>query len=212
VDIESDLSDLLEIEKKIALKKKEEDQRKKNEEEKTRKILEEENKRRQKIEEENRSTALCSQPENKRLILFAGHTPNFRETDFDMENESTSAQVKSSEFQNTVPGLFEKQELDRYDLEVKDDDNDDNDDELSEPLGLINAIPQDDSFLAQLTEKLAQEALKSSVVDSSSKCKPTQIDVVESSSLSSSHEDEEAEGSIMKMKSSLNFGRPFGSM
>ena len=49
--------ELLEIEKKIALKKKEEDQRKKNEEEKTRKILEEENKRRQKVEEENRKRA-----------------------------------------------------------------------------------------------------------------------------------------------------------
>lgn len=163
-------------------------------------------------EEENRSSAICLQPENKRLTLFAGHTPNCRDTSFDMNTDPTPAQIKSNEFQNTVPSFFEKQEFDIYGLEVKDDYNDYNDVELSEPLGLINAKAQDDNFLTQLTEKLAQEALKSSVVDLSTRCKPTQIDMVESSPLSSIYEDEEAQDAIMKMKPSLNFGRPFGSM
>ncbi|RKF60432.1 hypothetical protein OnM2_051041 [Erysiphe neolycopersici] len=163
-------------------------------------------------DEKDRSSALCSQPENKRLILFAGHTPNHPKTNFGMENDPTPDQVQSSEIQNTVPSLFEKYEFNGYSPDVRDDDNHDNDDELSEPLGLINASAQDDSFLAQLTEKLAQEALKSSVSDSSSGCKSTQIDLLESSPLSSSHDDEEIEGSILRMKPSLNFGRPFGSM
>ncbi|POS85223.1 hypothetical protein EPUL_006557 [Erysiphe pulchra] len=160
-------------------------------------------------DEEHNSPTLCSQLENNRLILFAGHTPNRRETNFDMETDSLSAQVQSSEIQNMAPSLFERNQFDGYGPEVRDDDNDD---ELSEPLGLVNARAQDASFLARLTEKLAQEALKSSVVDSSSELKSTQIDIVESSSLSSGHEEEDAEGSILRMKPSLNFGRPFGSM
>ncbi|KHJ32877.1 hypothetical protein EV44_g5592 [Erysiphe necator] len=157
--------------------------------------------------EENSGPAVFSPPDNNRLKLFAGHTPIRCGTNFDFPSElTTETRFQNCDIQNKVSSVFETQESDGHSPDNKDDGNE----ELSEPLGLVNASGQDDSFLARLTEKLAQEALKSENLESPSEFKPTQIDQEDSSSLSSSHEVEEAEGPILRMKPSLNFGRPFG--
>ncbi|RKF77993.1 hypothetical protein GcM1_215064 [Golovinomyces cichoracearum] len=161
---------------------------------------------------ETHGPALFTQPENKRLTLFAGHTPNHSVSKFNFpESESVTPAQELSSYAavktHTESGIHDikYQELDGH----FSDESDEFDEKLSEPLGLVNISGPDEAFLTQLTEKLTEEARKSENLNSPSSSEQAQFDLSESPLLSSQAEKEE--GPLLKMKPSMNFGRPFGS-
>ncbi|TQS35084.1 hypothetical protein Golomagni_04506 [Golovinomyces magnicellulatus] len=165
------------------------------------------------ISSEIHGPALFTQPENRRLTLFAGHTPNHSVSKFNLPESGsvTPAQESSSDSKDkilTESGIHDikHQELDGH----FSDESDEFDEKLSEPLGLINIRGPDEVFLTQLTEKLSEEARKSENLNSPSSSEPSQFDPSDSPQLSSQAEKEE--GPLLKMKPSMNFGRPFGSV
>lgn len=125
-------------------------------------------------------------PEDKRLTMHAGHTPNHSISKFNLMGDQTPTQEHHEEATHQLDGHAERM--------------DDGDKELSSPLGLTNDSTADDPFLAALVEKL-EEAKKSEGVSPSS----------EAGSATSERADKE-EGPRLRLKPSFNFGRPLGSM
>ena len=94
----------------------------------------------------------------------------------------------------------------------------DEDSALSGPLGLTNEASKDDAFLAQLVEKL-QEAQKSEGASPSSESSGSvdrreRVSSPRERDRLSGDEDEKDvdEGPVLRLKPSINFGRPMGSM
>ncbi|SZF01792.1 unnamed protein product [Blumeria hordei] len=154
---------------------------------------------------------VAAQPENKRLTLFAGHTPNHSVTKFDLaESEAVSPANtrKDSTDKHKHITQANSKEIESG-SKSSSEDSDDGDREFSGPLGLINEKVQDDLFLSQLTKKLAKEAKKK---DDHSYDSVLSSNLVSQADISSSTPDQKDEGPKLRMKPSMNFGRPFGSM
>jgi hypothetical protein len=151
--------------------------------------------------------ALMVEPENKRLVMHAGHTPNHSITNLTaLLNGSGSATPTQVNTESQVHAHVHRPQCAHFDGQ---DEALDEDVELSGPLGLTNDLSLDSSFLAQLTEKL-NEAKKSEGVSPSSES---------TSSLRSNDSkrgrvpaQEDVEGPLLRLKPSINFGRPMGSM
>jgi hypothetical protein len=138
--------------------------------------------------------ALMVEPENRRLTMHAGHTPNHSITKLgDFLGESGSATPTQV---NTESKHIHRPSRAHFDGQNEEDE----DRELTSPLGLTNEALQDDPFLAALVEKL-EEARKSGGVSPSSQ------------SVASLHSNEEEKDlPSLRLKPSINFGRPMGSM
>lgn len=148
---------------------------------------------------------LMVEPENKRLTMHAGHTPNHSITKLgDFLGESGSATPTQVNTQNQhVHRPF----CAHYDGK----DEAEEDKELTGPLGLTNDALQDDPFLAQLVEKL-EEARKSEGVSPSSESASSFRSDEEDKTAKRLVDEEEKDLPPLRLKSSINFGRPMGSM
>jgi hypothetical protein len=146
---------------------------------------------------------LMLQPETRRLTMHAGHTPNHSISRFaDLLDESGNATPTQGNIgYNPV----------HHPSAVDDDDihGDDGDVELSGPLGLTNETSKDDAFIAQLVEKLGEVKKKeefspnSESTDRLSNC---------GESIEEGQVDADDDMPPLKLKPSLNFGRPIGRM
>jgi hypothetical protein len=163
---------------------------------------------------------IINAPENRRLTMHAGHTPNHSVHKFDMD--SGNATPTQNEHRRHEPSLV----VDEPRPEM--DENNDEDPKLKGPLGLLN-IPEDEIFLTALTNKLEevkQNGLLSpsqlsvenknpnTVTDSSSGNPRSATDEPAQGSDKADDEDSEAVvvPPVLKVKASMNFGRPFGSL
>jgi hypothetical protein len=165
-------------------------------------------------------------PVDRRLTMHAGHTPNHSISKFDFgesgsatpTQETSDSQTDSNTSHNYDHGHIHRPSVAHFDGNDEDvgyDDVEDADRELIGQLGLTNEKHKDDVFLAQLTEKLAEEAKKSESVSPSSMASDSSVGRANRRRL-----DEEGEGKEnqaddvppLRLKPSSNFGRPFGSM
>lgn len=172
-----------------------------------------------KEDQQKKTLEVVLQPENRRLTMHAGHTPNHSIFKFPFLGDGsesgnatpTQKQHKLIEYPESHmhrPSIAQIE----YQVEQNEEEEacDHGDKELSGPLGLTNESTKDDVFLAQLVEKL-EEARKSECVSPS----PESISSKESEDRGSNpqdDEDEKDEGPPLKLKPSFNFGRPLGSM
>ena len=156
-------------------------------------------------------------PENRRLTLHAGHTPNHSISKFDFLGGSDSGNATPTQLHH--PDQTHILSV----ADVPDDERslpkeDDGDKELSSPLGLTNETSQDDAFLAQLVEKL-EEAKKSEGASPSSESSSSVSGEEKMSGprerrdkYGDDDEKDADEGPVLRLKSSINFGRPMGRM
>lgn len=161
---------------------------------------------------------VACQPENRRLTMHAGHTPNHSISKLGwLDGGSASGDATPRQehrpghihHPSVAPGL-------EYFTVDDDAERDQGDKELSGPLGLTNESSKDDAFLQALVEKL-EEARKSqpvspsnesgSSVQSEGKAPSQRNSIVEDGD-----EDEKEEGPPLRLKPSFNFGRPMGRM
>jgi hypothetical protein len=183
-------------------------------------------------EKEKKTLEVVYQPENRRLTMHAGHTPNHSITKFAFladgseSGNATPTQEHHGQGQDQDPRQRRtslapgheniaqppKEEGHEYDQEHN---HDQGDKELLGPLGLTNEAAKDDIFLAQLVEKL-EEARKSADVSPSTESSSSQ-----NRSLSPRKklpvedrdgEDDKDDGPPLRLRPSFNFGRPMGSM
>jgi hypothetical protein len=146
---------------------------------------------------------LIHQPETRRLTMHAGHTPNHSISRFaDLLEESGGA----TPTQETVVHNPAHQ---ASDAGGHDNEEESGDVELSGPLGLTNEPAKDDAFIAQLVEKLGE-------VKKSEEFSPVSESLSRVSSaeeiLEDSKADVEDDGPALRLKPSLNFGRPIGQI
>ena len=146
---------------------------------------------------------LIQQPETRRLTMHAGHTPNHSISKFaDLLEESGGATPTQ---ENIGPNpVHHPSTVDGIDTQ-----EDSGDVELSGPLGLTNESAKDDAFIAQLVEKLGE-------VKKSEEFSPSSESIDSSSSAEEIIEEAKADvdddGPALRLKPSLNFGRPIGQM
>lgn len=146
------------------------------------------------------------QPETRRLTLHAGHTPNHsisKLTDLLEESGGATPTQASTGYHplhhpSTVDGDSTEEES--------------GDVELSGPLGLINEAVKDDAFITQLVEKL-DEVKKSEEFSLSSET----MEIAENSentkeTVEKGNVDVDDDMPPLRLKPSLNFGRPIGRM
>jgi len=188
-----------------------------------------------KEEKQMKILEVFSQPENRRLTLHAGHTPNHSMTKFafladgsesgnatpTQEHHGQEHDQKHEHRRSSLAPGYEviaqppKQESHEKEQEYE-QDQDQGDKELSGPLGLTNEAIRDDAFLAQLVEKL-EEARKSADTSPSTNSSSSQnrslsprprlpVETVDD------EEDDKDEGPPLRLKPSFNFGRPMGRM
>jgi hypothetical protein len=171
---------------------------------------------------------IIAAPENRRLTMNAGHTPNHsvHQIEHDGSGNITPSQPQPTE----VPERAEQSEQDDNEL--------DQDPELKGPLGLQNDAPADALFLSELTDKLQQvkesgllspsQVSVSTVSDENSKEAAADADCFidnvlrnvlgrkpESQIPEEVDEDEEESATpvpVLRVKPSMNFGRPFGTL
>jgi hypothetical protein len=187
-------------------------------------------------EKERKTLEIVCQPENRRLTMHAGHTPNHSITKFGFLGAGESGNATPTqehhgpdhEFGHDqretsfMPGYEHtaqpvKQENQNHNQDHGEEDQGDK--ELTGPLGFINDATKDDAFLAQLVEKL-EEARKSADVSSSTGSSSSHQSKNRSLSprtrpLAGDRDDEEEDkddGPPLRLKPSFNFGRPMGSM
>jgi hypothetical protein len=168
--------------------------------------------------EENQKKTLevvLYQPENKRLTLHAGHTPNHSISKFPFlgdGSESGNATPTQEQHNQTEhsEGQLHRSSVVKVEESEEEDSYDHGDKELSGTLGLTNESAKDDVFLAQLVEKL-EEARKSEGVSPSTESTSSKGSEDRGSN-PRDDEDEKDEGPPLKLKPSFNFGRPLGSM
>ncbi|KAL2062170.1 hypothetical protein VTL71DRAFT_6436 [Oculimacula yallundae] len=163
-------------------------------------------------EEKDRMTLeVATQPENKRLTMHAGHTPNHSVSKFSAffgggDGESGNA-TPTQEHHET--NLHRPSIAPEHPQEAESEHEGDEDKELSGPLGLTNEKNKDDQFIAVLTKKLEVEARKSAdaspISENGRSLSPRQR-------RQAVDEEEKDEGPRLKLKPSTNFGRPLGSM
>ncbi len=169
-----------------------------------------------------RMLEIASQPENRRLTMHAGHTPNHSISSFSFlggngeSGNATPTQEKHEEHLHrpSVSATSHASFIHQRDEHEEDEDGH-GDKELSGPLGFTNDSSQDDEFLTQLVHKL-EEARKSQDASPSNETETNMESEERAISTSSNLEDDEEEEKIeaprLKLKQSTNFGRPFGSM
>jgi hypothetical protein len=146
---------------------------------------------------------LIQQPETRRLTMHAGHTPNHSITKLsDLLEESGSATPTQ---ENIGYNLVHHPSA----TDGNNAQEDSGDVELSAPLGITNEPAEDDAFILQLVEKLDE-------VKKSEGFSPTSESVDSTSSADEIIEDAKADVDddmpTLKLKPSLNFGRPIGQM
>jgi hypothetical protein len=162
-------------------------------------------------------------PETYRLTMNAGHTPNHSIHKLDL-GDSGGATPTQDQHRLRSPSMS-------INGPEQHDENIDPDPELRGPLGLKNDPPKDELFLAALTNKL--EEVKESGLASPSEASVENEDskgmlysiasniVSENKALASVSEGVEDEDDddpkqddipLLKLKASMNFGRPFGSL
>ncbi|KAH9214071.1 hypothetical protein DL95DRAFT_390020 [Leptodontidium sp. 2 PMI_412] len=165
-----------------------------------------------KEEKDRKTLEVVSQPENRRLTMHAGHTPNHSVSKFSFfGGDGESGNATPTQEHHDVDSLHRPSVAPEYHGEADNEEYEDNhgDRELSGPLGLTNEQVTDDPFLAELVEKLEVEARKSADASPtsetgrslSSRKRREQVD-----------DDEKDEAPRLKLKPSTNFGRPLGSM
>jgi hypothetical protein len=184
-------------------------------------------------EKEKKTLAVVFQPENRRLTMHAGHTPNHSITKFafladgsDSGNATPTQEHQGHEHgqeyrerrSSFAPGHedtaspVQKEESNEAE---QDHYSDQGDKELSGPLGLTNEATKDDAFLAQLTVKL-EEARKSSDVspstESSTSRNRSQSPRKRLPREDRDGDDDKDDGPPLRLKPSFNFGRPMGRM
>lgn len=142
------------------------------------------------------------QPENRRLTMHAGHTPNHSISKFDLIPESGSA--TPTQVNTDSKSHIHRPSCAHYDGQAEETNEDR---ELTGPLGLVNERSKDDAFLAQLVEKL-EEAKKSEGVSPSSES----VSSRRSDEAIGIIQEEEKDLPPLRLKPSINFGRPMGSM
>ncbi len=98
---------------------------------------------------------IIKQPVTQRLTMHAGHTPNHSIIQFELGNSGLTT-PKASAVNHEVSAAEAagyREEIRVYESSV---DGDDGDHELTGPLGLMNAAGEDDAFLKALTHKLEE--------------------------------------------------------
>jgi len=159
-------------------------------------------------------------PEDRRLTMHAGHTPNHSVTNLaGFTAESGSATPTKVNTQANQVHLHQNSESSAFDL--ADEEEEDVDKPLTGPLSLSNLPAKDEFFLSQLAEKLAkvekemveeeapeveaEKSTKSALSDTTSPILGSSLDEIIGG------EDEEPVLPL-RMKSSTNFGAPFGRL
>ncbi|TAQ84075.1 hypothetical protein B7494_g7609 [Chlorociboria aeruginascens] len=152
-------------------------------------------------------------PENRRLTMHAGHTPNHSISKLDFLDESGNATPTQLQIQKQNhphnPSMTTTELHNSLFSHPEEDISDDGDNELIGPLGLNIEPETDDIFLARLVAKL-EEAKRSAGV--------SPVDEKdEEAVLSPLEKEEELEAKMedlppLRLKPSFNFGRPMGSM
>ncbi|TVY30694.1 hypothetical protein LHYA1_G001181 [Lachnellula hyalina] len=143
---------------------------------------------------QDKTLEVIHSPADRRLTLHAGHTPNHSISKFgDIIGDQTPTQDHHSEQLDTA--------------------SDDGDKELTGTLGLTNDSINNDDFLITLHKKLIVEAKKSGTTSPEEDPSPVadsgpSSGVVEPLIEPSDKDD----GPVLRVKASLNFGRPLGRM
>lgn len=155
--------------------------------------------------------------------MNAGHTPNHSIHKLDLGDSGGATPTQDQlRFHNSSMATGE--------TEQHFDENIEPDPELRGPLGLKNDPPKDELFLAALTNKL-QEVKESGLLSPSEKSVESEDQkimlnpraanaMLENKGLASVSEDVEDddpnsaadEAPVLKLKTSMNFGRPLGSL
>jgi len=149
---------------------------------------------------------VVSAPENRRLTMNAGHTPNHSLTKLTWLKEEDGEATPKPSHPIVFKGAIDRRaSLAMSLVSVPDDEDeeieDNGDRELTGALGLVGDAAVDNPFLAALTEKL--EEVKRSSEPGSPRGSETSVDDDED-------EDEGLEMPKLKIKPSMNFGRPMG--
>lgn len=170
---------------------------------------------------------VVSQPENRRLTMYAGHTPSHSTTDFGLFKADDSGNATPTQEHHKPEPKDEHAHHPSYHdkntehlLSVP-EETDDGDKELTGPLSLKSS-GGDDIFLDQLNKKLLEEVARRSrdVSPSTASQKssersrsPLEIRKRKSVERAEDEDEEEAEDEApkLKLKPSMNFGRPLGS-
>jgi hypothetical protein len=168
-------------------------------------------------------SVMMTVPVDKRLRMHAGHTPNHSVTKFDfIESGGTTPTQQHSQShphpESEIPHVHRA--VDPYDGAGLDEAGygnlEDEDRSLTGQLGLTNDKTNDEPFLAQLTQKLAEEARKSEGVSPSSEASEDSAGLGYKATRAKAMEGREKErddgGPRLRLKQSSNFGRPLGSM
>ena len=168
-----------------------------------------------KEEKQKKTLEVVCQPENRRLTMHAGHTPNHSISKFpflgDGAESGNATPTQEQHNQTEHPeGQLHRPSAAQVKKSEEEDAHDHGDKELSGLLGLTNESAKDDVFLAQLVEKL-EEARKSEGVSPSTESTSSKRSEDRGSN-PRDDEDEKDEGPPLKLKSSFNFGRPLGRM
>ena len=146
---------------------------------------------------------LMQQPETRRLTMHAGHTPNHSITKLSDLLEESGCATPTQENAGYNP-VHQSSTLADSDAQEESGDV-----ELSGPLGITNEPAKDDAFIAQLVEKLDE-------VKKSEEYSPSSESIDSRSSADDIIEEEKADGEddmlVLRLKPSLNFGRPIGQM
>ncbi|XMA18992.1 hypothetical protein WAI453_011783 [Rhynchosporium graminicola] len=175
---------------------------------------------------------VASQPENRRLTMHAGHTPNHSKStlsylgggDGESGNATPTQEHHKETENNHRPSMAPEYPNKTVTGTDTHENEDDGDRKLSGPLSLPNAHTTDDPFLDELVQKLAVEARKST--ESSPVRENGRGEISENGrskngrSLSPrkrrqnevDDEEENDEGPRLRLKPSTNFGRPLGSL
>jgi hypothetical protein len=172
-----------------------------------------------KEEKQKMTLEVVTQPENRRLTMHAGHTPNHSISKFSFlgadgeSGNATPTQEQHSKIEHIHrPSMAPDHEHVPEPTEEEPGDDDAGDRELSGPLGLTNDALKNDAFLEKLVEKL-EEARKSADVSPSNASEDSRDDSGPSRKPTADQDDDEKDDvPVLRLKPSINFGRPLGSI
>ncbi|KAH7310927.1 hypothetical protein BKA65DRAFT_413681 [Rhexocercosporidium sp. MPI-PUGE-AT-0058] len=165
-----------------------------------------------KEDKDRKTLEVACQPENRRLTMHAGHTPNHSVSKFSFfGGDADSGNATPTQEYHEVDNLHRPSIAPEYhgETEEETDGDDHGDKELSGPLGLTNEKSSDDPFLAELVEKLEVEARKSADASPTSE---TGRSSSPRKRMEQADDEEKDEGPRLRLRPSTNFGRPLGSM
>ncbi|KUJ08371.1 uncharacterized protein LY89DRAFT_600049 [Mollisia scopiformis] len=172
-----------------------------------------------KEEKQKKTLEVVTQPENRRLTMHAGHTPNHSISKFSFlgaDGESGGA-TPTQEHHTKIervhrPSIAPPDEYVPETVEDEPEEDDHGDRELSGPLGLTTDTVKNDAFLEKLVEKL-EEARKSADVSPSNDPEDSRASIgPPPRSTLDEDDDEKDDVPVLRLKPSVNFGRPLGSM